>query len=1082
MSVKNIENIYPLSPMQQGILFHSLYAPVSGVYVVQLSCVMRGSLNIAAFERAWQRVVERHAILRTAFVWEGLDEPLQVVGERVKLPLIQHDWRGLKSAEQEEQLESFLKADREGGFELSKAPLMRLTLFWLTDDTYRFVWSHHHMLLDGWSLPIIFKELFAYYKAACQGQDFHLVQGRPYGDYIAWLQRQDMAEAKEFWRQILKGFVAPTSLGIGCVRDSASSGEDGYNEQELSLSTEVTLALLSLARQRQVTLNTLMQGVWAILLSRYSGENDVVFGMTVSGRPTDVVGVESMVGLFMNTLPMRVQVPPLVPFSPWVKELQAKQIEMRRYEYSPLMQVQGCSEVHRGIPLFETILVFENYPVDTSSQEEIGDLRVSEVRSFEQPNYPLSVVIMPERELMLQIIYDRTRFDAATITHMLGHLQTLLKGVVANPEQLLANLQMLTEGEQYQLVEEWNDTKADYPEQCVQQLFEVQVKRAPEAVAMVFEGEQLTYHELNCRANQLAHYLRKLGVGPEILVGICVERSIEMIVGLLGILKAGGAYVPLDPAYPRERLLFMLEDTQAPVLLTQQHLLARLPGREAEVLCLDTHWDVIAQESMADPISGATPDDLAYVIYTSGSTGMPKGVAITHRAINRLIFNTNYIQVDPVDRVAQASNASFDAATFEIWGALLHGARLVGIPKNVVLSPLDLAAQIREQEVSVLFLTTALFNQLASEVPWAFNSLCHLLFGGEAVEPRWVRKVLKHGPPKRLLHVYGPTESTTFSSWHLLQEVPEGATTVPIGRPIANTQLYLLDAHLNPVPVGVSGELYIGGDGLARGYFNRPELTAERFIPHPFSDVPGARLYQTGDVGRYRVNGIIEFLGRRDTQVKVRGFRIELGEIEAVLGRHTAVREAVVMARDDIPGDKRLVAYVVPEQKQALLTRDLRSFLKERLPDYMVPTAFVVLEALPLNANGKVDRHRLPAFEATRLEQEETYVAPRTSIEKELAEIWGELLGVKPVGIHENFFELGGHSLLLTQLASWLRSTFQVDLSLRKLFEAPTIAEMTIAIVERQIEQEDPAEVAHLLDELRQLSPEEVRAQLEELE
>src|SRR3990172_5603493 len=497
-----------------------------------------------------------------------------------------------------------------------------------------------------------------------------------------------------------------------------------------------------------------------------------------------------------------------------------------------------------------------------------------------------------------------------------------------------------------------------------------------------------------------------------------MERSLEMVVGILGILKAGGAYVPLDPTYPKERLAFMLEDTHVPVLLTQERLVSGLPQDGATVVCLDVDWEVIAQESEESLVSGATAENLAYVIYTSGSTGRPKGISVPHRAVNRLVFNTNYVKLEPSDRIAQASNSSFDAAIFEIWGALLHGARLFGITKDVALSPQDFLVQIREQGISVLFLTTALFNQIASEVPWAFNSVRHLLFGGEAVDPKWVKEVLKNGSPKRLLHVYGPTESTTFASWYLVQEVPEGAITIPIGRPISNTQVYLLDSHLEPVPVGVPGEMYIGGDGLARGYLNRPELTADKFIPNPFSEGPGERLYKTGDLARYLPDGDIEFLGRIDHQVKIRGFRVEPGEIEAVLGGHPAVREVVVMAREDVPGDKRLVAYVVPVQGQAPAAIELRHFLKERLPEYMVPSAFVMLDMLPLTPNGKVDRRALPKPDGLHAETDESYVAPRTPMEKFIAEIWQEALGVDRVSVHDNFFDLGGHSLLSIKVIS----------------------------------------------------------------
>ncbi|NES68143.1 MAG: amino acid adenylation domain-containing protein, partial [Okeania sp. SIO2D1] len=488
-------------------------------------------------------------------------------------------------------------------------------------------------------------------------------------------------------------------------------------------------------------------------------------------------------------------------------------------------------------------------------------------------------------------------------------------------------------------------------DKCIHQLFEEQVERTPDAVAVVFEDRQLTYHELNCQANQLAHYLQTLGVAPEVLVGICVERSVEMVVGLLGILKAGGAYVPLDPNYPTERIAYMLEDSSVPVLLTQSKWVEKLPSSVGKLILLDSDWDVIASLGQDNPVNQTKPDHLVYVIYTSGSTGKPKGVAVTHLGINRLVNNTNYINLASSDRVAQTSNASFDAATFEIWGALLHGAQLIGVPQQIALEAEKFVALLRKYQVSVLFLTTALFNQLAALVPEAFKSLRYLLFGAETVDPTSVKKVLEHGAPEKLLHVYGPAENTTFSSWYLVENVRQGATTIPIGRPISNTQVYILDKQLQPVPIGIQGELHIGGDGLARGYLNRRELTEEKFIPNPFDksklNNQKSKLYKTGDLARYLPDGNIEYLGRIDHQVKIRGFRIELGEIEAVLAQHSQVREAVVIAREDIPGDKRLVAYLVPNQEKTRIN-DLRSFLKIKLPEYMIPAAFVLLESIPL--------------------------------------------------------------------------------------------------------------------------------------
>jgi amino acid adenylation domain-containing protein len=787
--------------------------------------------------------------------------------------------------------------------------------------------------------------------------------------------------------------------------------------------------------------------------------------------------------------------------NPTFQELldRVREVTLGAYSHQDLPFEKLVEELHpeRSLsrhPLFQVVFALQNAPMQTL---ELPGLTLRPLTiEFKTTRFDLEFNLWEASESFRSlwgerwehsqgirgvVVYNTDLFDQATITRMLGHFKTLLEGIVANPQARIADLPLLSAAERHQLLWEWNDTFADYPKnQCIHQLFEEQVEQTPDAIALVFPNikletpdpqpanpqpstpTQLTYRELNNRSNQLAHHLQKLGVGKEVLVGICLERSVEMIVGLLAILKAGGAYVPLDPSYPSERLSFMLEDAQVPVLLTQQHLVERFGSHKSTVVCLDTDWEAIARASEENLTSSVTSDNLAYVIYTSGSTGKPKGVAVPHKAVNRLVFNTNYIQLDPSDKIAQVSNTSFDAATFEIWGALLHGAKLVGISRDVTLSPHDFALQLRQQDITVLFLTTALFQQIARDVPHAFESLRYLLFGGEAVDPRWVKKVLKKGSPQQLVHVYGPTENTTFSSFYWVQDIPEAATSIPIGRPITNTQIYLLNEQLQPVPIGVAGELYIGGDGLARGYLNRPELTAERFIPNPFlgtslADVqPGTRLYKTGDLARYQPDGNIEFLGRLDDQVKIRGFRIELGEIEAFLNQHPAVRETVVIVQEDIPGDKHLVAYIVPnpeqlkveggniegsqEQLTNLQPANLRQFLKDKLPSYMVPSAYMVLNSLPLTPNGKVDRRVLPAVDTLSLDTKEDYVAPRTTVEEELAGIWAKVLGKQQVGIHENFFELGGHSLLATQLTSRIRDAFNVELPVRILFEAPTVA------------------------------------------
>ena len=604
-------------------------------------------------------------------------------------------------------------------------------------------------------------------------------------------------------------------------------------------------------------------------------------------------------------------------------------------------------------------------------------------------------------------------------------------------------------------------------------MVEAQAARRPDAVALVYGDRQLNYKELNERANQLAHYLRKRGVGLEGRAGVLLEPSIEFVVALLAILKAGGSYVPLDPGYPKQRLEFMLEDAAVRLLLTSR-------GRtevSAEVVYLDETWEQFALESRENPQTDTTAENLAYVMYTSGSTGQPKGAAITHRAINRLVRNTNYVQLEESDHVAQLSNVSFDAATFEIWGALTSGATLVGLTKDTVLSPPEFKRAIVEQQISAIFLTTALFNQIAQSEPDAFAPVRYVLFGGEICDAQAVRRVLQSGKPQHLQHVYGPTEATTFSSSYEVNEVSAGARTIPIGRAISNTELWVLDQYGQMAPVGVPGELYIGGDGIAREYLDRPDLTAEKFVPHPYSSEPGARLYRTGDLVRYLSDGNIDILTRMDQQVKLRGFRIELGEIEAVLQQHPGVRESVVVFREDAPGDKRLVAYVVTDS----LAAELRIWLRERLPDYFVPSHFAVLDKLPLTPNGKVDRRALPAPDSTAQSPAETFIAPRTPEEAKIAEIWSDVLDIKPIGIETNFFDLGGHSLLATRVVTRIRETFSLNVPLRVMFDSPTIAGVAAHVANAQT-QDDVTSIAAMVEELTQLSDDETRSLLQEEE
>ena len=1052
---QGIADVYPLSPMQAGLLFHSLYAPQGGLYVEQVQNLFRGALDLEALRTAWERVQERHAILRSSFRWEGLRRPVQVVAEQSSLQWHEEDWRGLSREQQEAGLREFLRVDRERGFEMNHGPLHRYQVLRLGESEWQLVWSFHHILLDGWCLSLVLQEVYGIYEALVRGAEAALGRPRSYRDYIAWLQQQDLEAAKNYWTKRLAGFRAPTQLGL----DSAASNEaKSYGEQNLELSSESTRALEALAREQQVTLNTVVQGAWAVLLSRYSGERDVVYGVTVSGRPAELAGVEQMIGLFINTLPLRVEVESAVELGAWLQRLQAEQADMRQYEYSPLVEVQGWSEVERGVALFETLLAFENYPVTNVTGEQRGsesEVQYAQEWAMERTNYPLTLLVGPGERLKLRGLHEEQRYSAETVSRVLGHLKQVLVSMADSAQQQVGDLRMLSASEARQVVTEWNETQREYArEACIHELFAEQAQQRPDAVAVIADGKQVSYGELNARANKLAWRLQELGVGPEVVVGICAERSVELIVGLLGILKAGGAYLPLDADYPQERLEYMVADAGVSVLLTQSSLRDRLPV-SADVQCLELDSDSFVSGDGIAPESGASAETLAYVIYTSGSTGQPKGVAVPHRGVVRLVQHSNYVKLDEEQVVLQMAPVSFDASTFEIWGALLNGARLVMMQAGQP-SLEEIAATVKRHQVSTMWLTAGLFQVMATEQLESLREVKQLLAGGDVLGVRAVQAVLDGEGERVLINGYGPTENTTFSCCHVMHAGDEVRVTVPIGKPITNSTAYVLDEQLRPVPVGVRGELYLGGDGLARGYLGSASLTAQRFIPNPFSTDAGARLYRTGDVVRWNSEGVVEFIGRADHQVKVRGYRIELGEVEEALAGYEGISESVVIVRTEGDGDKRLVGYVVAAAGVELEVSELRAYLETKLPDYMIPSVFVELTELPLTANGKVDRKALAA-EELEFEGKREYEAPRTEVERILSGIWASVLGLERAGSNDNFFELGGHSLMATQVISRVRETFKLELPLRTLFEAPQLSDFAEA-VERAMREEQQVE------------------------
>ena len=1045
--MENVESFYPLTPMQQGMLFHSISGGEREVFCQQLSCTLQGPLDVEAFSEAWRTVVDEHDILRTFFLWEGAKEPVQVVRERVELPLEFFDWRSASADEQRRQIEQFLVADRERGFDLMRAPLTRVALLRMADEEHEMLWTHHHILLDGTSVHRIIKAVFGHYEALVIRQPQRAPAGNvpPFSDYIRWLHRQDASAAKTHWREMLRGFTEPTAL-VACFGASTESRGVRVATETAVLPAKTYTKLAAFARSARVTVNTVFQGAWALLLSRYTDQGDVVFGATASGRPHDLPRSDDMVGIFINTLPVRAVIDPRANLVEWLQSLQKQQARSRQFEYTPLYEIQAWSEVSGETPLFDTILAFANYEVESAAWKTDGSLRIGRFQPWESSNYPLNAYVEPGPECGLGMVYQVGHFSEAAIRRMLGHWAALLEGIAANPDRVLGELPMLSEAERQTLLSAWNDTAMEIPAGvCTHELVAQVASSSPDATALGDRERTLSYAQLDSEANRLAHYLGDLGIRRGDLVAVCMPRTSELIVAELAILKAGAAYVPLDPEFPADRLRFMVEDCGASVLLSQTSLRDALPveddqnGVGPRVVFVDASADAIARQSDRAPDAGATPEDLAYVIYTSGSTGRPKGTLITHSALlNLCLWHRRDFELSPDDRATQVAGPAFDAFGWEVWPYFTCGASVRVVPPDVVASPKELRDWLVEQAITVSFLPTPLAERLLS-LDWPDDpALRRLLVGGDR---------LHQAPPPELpfelVNNYGPTENTVVSTSGRVEasEGDDGGGAPPIGRPIANTQVYLLDQNLAPVPMGVLGELHVAGAGLSVGYHNRPDLTAEKFIRNPFSNDASARLYRTGDRARYRSDGSIEFHGRIDFQVKVRGYRIELGEIEGVLNLHPAVQESVVLAIEAGTTETQLVAYVVRSEETPTV-EDFRTWLSTKLPEYMVPARFVWMKELPLTPNGKVDRRGLPDPTADRPELEAEFLAPESDVEQTIAKVWREVLALDRVGRNDNFFDLGGHSLSMMKIFAVLRSAFARELVMVDLFAHPTVASL----------------------------------------
>lgn len=1063
----------PLSFSQQRLWFLDQLDPENTAYNIPAAVRLQGALNLPALERSFHEIVRRHEVLRTTFPsFDG--RPLQLIEPAFELPVKMIDLRGSPFEAREAEATRLALEEIQKPFDLTRLPLIRVLLLRLAEDNHIAVVTLHHIVSDGWSIAIFIKEMASLYNSFSRGEESSLPElPIQYADFAHW-QREWLSGAEfdrqlDYWKKQVTGAAPRLQLPTDFARPVSQTFNGA--EYPFQLSMELSAAIKSLSRRKQTTEVTLLLAAFISLLHRYTEERNFAVGLPVAGRNREEL--EHLIGFFVNTLILRTDLSPEVTFSELVDRVHETALDAYAHQDLPFEKLVEHLQPERDLgstPLFQVMFVPQN---SASEAVNLNGLTFSPHKLDNRTAKFDLILCMGEtnRGWSGALEYNTDLFSPRTIERMATHFQTLLKSAVENPERQVIKLTMLEASERQRLLSELNDTAKDYPQGLsLTDLFEAQVKRTPEAPAVIGEAERMTYAELNLRANRLARHLTSLGVRRETPVGICMERSPELIVSLLAVLKAGGLYVPLDPAYPMPRLTFILEDSSARVLLTEPHLRGRFGNWKGTVECAAAD-QAIAHQREDNLEERADARDLAYVIYTSGSTGQPKGVAIEHRSAVTLVnWATEYFKPGDFAGVLASTSICFDLSVFEIFVPLSCGGAIVLARDLLHLPSLSSADQIT--------LINTVPSAMAELLPLrGLPSVRVVNLAGEPLRASLVQQVYQHQTVERVFNLYGPSEDTTYSTAALIAKDTGAAPS--IGRPIANTQIYLLDSQLEPVPKSATGELYIGGDGLARGYMGRPAMTAERFVPDPFSNKPGARLYRTGDLARCRDDGEIDFLGRKDNQVKIRGYRIELGEIEAALSAHPAIRDLVVCTHEGAGDNKRLVAYIVFEPNQSASVTELRGFLQSRLPEPWVPSVFVPLPELPLLPNGKIDRRSLPEPGTDRPVLERSYVAPRTAVEEQLAEIWARMLKIDKVGIDDNFFELGGHSLLATQLISQVRKAFMIELSPRRLFEEPTIERLAILITQLQASQQDADEINEWLNRLENLTEAEARALLE---
>lgn len=1028
---EDIQDIYSLSPMQSGMLLNHALDPESSVYLEQFDFKISGEVDPQCMQDALIRVSESHDILRTVFSYKKTDQPRQIVLKSWHPPFSFKDFRQERSAE--EAVEAFKEADRIRGFNLSRDVLIRGALLRVGNKAWRFILTFHHILMDGWSLAPFFEELFSHYEAAFNHQKLPSVRAKhQYREYIQWLQNQKVHEARTYWKNYLEGYERPVSI-------PAFEKPKPYSHATHTFHVPPYLVekMESISREKKLTVNTLFQSAWGILLQKYNHARDAVFGTVVSGRPPELLGVESIVGLFINTRPQRIRTEEGDSFATICSKVQTASYESTPFEYYPLYEIQTNCELKNR--LFDHVIAFENYPLIDQLRDMGGETEQSlcfeEVQVFERANYDFSIIVNPRDLFSVKFIYNEGRYSRETMEGLERSLKNLLEAACFNPDIPIDHLSLCSNQDQSFIIQKSIGKQPDYPsETTVDTYFKKRASEFPEDTALIWRDRQLTYSELDVWSDRLAAQMRAKGLKPGVNVGLLIGRCPEMVAGMLAIMKTGATYIPLDMNSPVERLALLVEETDIEIICTQRDLAARLPD-EVETILLDDTDHIFDEDQQV--VSDHHADSPAYIMYTSGSTGKPKGCMITHRNILRLVFASDFMEFGHGQVMLQTCSPSFDPSVFEIWVALLHGGTLVVADEEDVIDAERFSKLLIDRNVSSTQLVTALFNRLCDQDPQIFAPLKSMMVGGDILSAKYVHKVKEFNPQLKLINGYGPTENTVISAIHEVGDLDLDLERIPIGRPLDHSSVYVLDAGLNPLPVGAVGELCVGGDGVGLGYYKRPELTNQLFVQDPF--IPGRLLYRTGDLARWLPNGTVDFLGRADSQVKFRGYRIEIGEIERVLAELSNVKEVVVQVQE-VAQEKQLCAYYTADHKPNI--DEWRQRVASKLPEYMIPMYFIQLEDLPLTTNFKIDKAALPK-PTSMVPSSPSRFRPKSAIETVVFDIISEVLGVEEgIPLNYNFFELGVNSLNIITINNRLKEKLNRDIPLTVMFQYTSIARL----------------------------------------